>query len=114
MIVDHEADCTILIAEAGHEPLLDAMAADLAAIPDIAALAAPASCDEDDPKLFLDGVARIHEHLHAGDIFQVNLSRAWHAHYARATEARRAVSGTAAGQSRTVRWLVAATRLGGR
>lgn len=82
VIVDHEADCTILVAEAGHEALLDAMAADLAAIPDIPALAAPTSCDEDDPTLFLDGVARIHEHLHAGDIFQVNLSRAWHAHYA--------------------------------
>ena len=82
VIVDHEADCTILIAEAGHEALLDAMAADLAALPAIPALAAPASCDEDDPSLFLDGVARIHEHLHAGDIFQVNLSRAWRAHYA--------------------------------
>jgi anthranilate synthase component 1 len=81
VIVDHEADCTILVAEAGHEALLDAMASDLAAIPAIAALTAPVSCDEDDPQWFLDGVARIHEHLHAGDIFQVNLSRAWHAHY---------------------------------
>ena len=32
---------------------------------------------EDDPQAFLDGVARIHEYLQAGDVFQVNLSRAW-------------------------------------
>jgi anthranilate synthase component I len=47
-------------------------------------LASPATLQEDAPALFLDGVARIHEHLHAGDIFQVNLSRAWRAHYAQA------------------------------
>ena len=34
---------------------------------------------EDDPQRFLDGVARIHEYLRAGDVFQVNLSRAWRA-----------------------------------
>jgi len=32
---------------------------------------------EDDPQRFLDGVARIHDYLLAGDVFQVNLSRAW-------------------------------------
>ena len=32
---------------------------------------------EDDPQAFLDGVARIHDYLIAGDVFQVNLSRAW-------------------------------------
>jgi anthranilate synthase component 1 len=36
---------------------------------------------EDDPAEFLDGVARIHEYLRAGDVFQVNLSRAWHARF---------------------------------
>ncbi len=34
---------------------------------------------EDDPQRFLDGVARIHDYLLAGDVFQVNLSRAWRA-----------------------------------
>jgi anthranilate synthase component 1 len=34
---------------------------------------------EDDPQRFLDGVARIHDYLIAGDVFQVNLSRAWRA-----------------------------------
>ncbi len=82
VVFDHERGCTVLVAEPGHEALLDAMEADLAVVADIAALAVPEHCEEDDPALFLDGVARIHEHLHAGDIFQVNLSRAWRAHYA--------------------------------
>jgi len=81
-IVDHARGCTVLVAEEGHQSLLDAMEADLHVDLDLAVLPAPTRCGEDDPSLFLDGVARIHEHLHAGDIFQVNLSRAWHAHYA--------------------------------
>ncbi len=34
---------------------------------------------EDNPQRFLDGVGRIHDYLLAGDVFQVNLSRAWRA-----------------------------------
>nr|WP_250887195.1 MULTISPECIES: aminodeoxychorismate synthase component I [unclassified Rhodanobacter] len=82
VIVDHVRDCTILVAEAGHEDLLDVLEADLAIVSPIPPLAAPVDWDEDAPQQFLDGVARIHEHLYAGDIFQVNLSRAWRARYA--------------------------------
>ena len=82
MIVDHVRDCTILVAEAGHEDLLDVLEADLAVVSPIPPLAAPTGWDEDAPQQFLDGVARIHEYLYAGDIFQVNLSRAWRARYA--------------------------------
>jgi anthranilate synthase component 1 len=44
----------------------------------------PAACtvevlEEDPAQDFLDGVARVHEHLRAGDVFQVNLSREWRA-----------------------------------
>ncbi|KZC17178.1 aminodeoxychorismate synthase, component I [Rhodanobacter sp. FW510-R12] len=81
-IVDHRRDCTILVAEAGHEHLLDVLEADLAVASPMPPLAAPVAWEEDAPQRFLDGVARIHEHLHAGDIFQVNLSRAWRARYA--------------------------------
>ncbi|MBD8873985.1 aminodeoxychorismate synthase component I [Rhodanobacter sp. DHB23] len=81
VIVDHARDCTVLVAERGNEHLLDALEADLAATPSVPALPSPAQLVEDDPQRFLDGVARIHEHLRAGDIFQVNLSRAWRAHY---------------------------------
>ncbi|WP_229238404.1 aminodeoxychorismate synthase component I [Dyella amyloliquefaciens] len=82
IVVDHERHRTVLIAEPGHEALLDAMEADLATGFAPPALAAPEWCGEDEPANFLRGVERIHEHLHAGDIFQVNLSRAWHARYA--------------------------------
>ena len=81
-IVDHARDCTVLVAEAGSEHLLDALQADLAATPSLPTLPSPVQLVEDQPSHFLDGVARIHEHLQAGDIFQVNLSRAWRAHYA--------------------------------
>jgi anthranilate synthase component 1 len=82
MIVDHVLDRTVLVAEEGQAGLLDAMEADLATPPDLPALAAPTTIEEDAPARFLDGVARVHEHLRAGDIFQANLSRAWCAHYA--------------------------------
>lgn len=87
VIVDHLRERTILVAEAGQEDLLDAMETDLAAAPDIPALATPSQLDEDDPARFLDGVARIHAHLHAGDLFQANLSRAWHARFDEAPSA---------------------------
>jgi len=78
IVVDHERETTLLIAEAGRESLLDALAADV----DAAASPVPApqiavEIEEDAPQRFLDGVARIHEYLAAGDVFQVNLSREW-------------------------------------
>ncbi|MEO9078774.1 MAG: aminodeoxychorismate synthase component I, partial [Rhodanobacter sp.] len=84
MIVDHLLDRTILVAEADHEVLLDRMEADLAFSGTWPAMPALESCAEDASEDFLDGVVRIHEHLHAGDIFQVNLSRGWRARYAQA------------------------------
>jgi anthranilate synthase component 1 len=87
VIVDHARDHTILIAEDGHPSMLDQLEADLASPLNISALGTPTAWREDPPQRFLDGVARIHEHLLAGDIFQVNLSRAWHARYAQAPAA---------------------------
>lgn len=82
ILVDHVSDRTVLMAEADHHNLLDAMQRDLEAVEYLeAVLPAPARIDEDDPADFLAGVARIHEYLRAGDTFQVNLSRAWRAHY---------------------------------
>lgn len=43
----------------------------------IGEIGASIDLQEDDPQRFLDGVVRIHEYLRAGDVFQVNLSRAW-------------------------------------
>ncbi|MGN2244332.1 aminodeoxychorismate synthase component I [Frateuria sp. GZRR33] len=81
VIVDHARDRTMLVAEAGHARLLDAMETDLAVSLALPPLAPPIAIEEDTPARFLDGVARVHEHLHAGDIFQANLSRAWRAQY---------------------------------
>ncbi|MBE1161256.1 aminodeoxychorismate synthase component I [Dyella acidiphila] len=87
IIVDHLQARTVLIAEAGHEAMLDSMAADLELAVSIPPLPLPATLEDDEPALFLDGVERIHEHLQAGDVFQANLSRAWHAHFAEAPSA---------------------------
>jgi anthranilate synthase component 1 len=32
---------------------------------------------EDEPQQYLDAVAKIHDYIHEGDVFQVNLSRSW-------------------------------------
>ncbi|QWT22294.1 aminodeoxychorismate synthase component I [Bacillus sp. NP157] len=80
-IVDHVEGRTILVAEEGATHWLDTLEADLAvAMPDLP-LAIPARVDEDAPERFLAGVRRIHEHLRAGDTFQVNLSRRWTARF---------------------------------
>ena len=42
--------------------------------------------EEDPPELFLRGVERVHEYLRAGDVFQVNLSRGWRAHFSEAPQ----------------------------
>ncbi|WP_426661221.1 aminodeoxychorismate synthase component I [Rhodanobacter aciditrophus] len=115
-IVDHARDCTVLVAEAGSEHLLDALEADLAATPSVPALPPTVRLVEDEPSRFLDGVARIHEHLQVGDIFQVNLSRAWRAHYAEPpapaalhAALRRANPAPFAGLLQQPRWAIASS-----
>ncbi|HEX7338563.1 MAG TPA: aminodeoxychorismate synthase component I [Rhodanobacteraceae bacterium] len=82
VLYDHREDCTWLIAEREAAANLDVLAADVAqAGPVMTALPALLDLVEDDPARFLDGVARIHDHLAAGDVFQVNLSRAWQARF---------------------------------
>jgi len=71
----------LALAEPGHGAMLD----DIVALLDAPALvdapfAAP-TLQEDPPQRFLDGVARVHDYLAAGDVFQVNLSRAWRARF---------------------------------
>lgn len=73
----------VLMAEAGHAALLDAMQGDLADVPrPLPPLPEMRKLDEDDPDAFLGGVARIQEYIRAGDVFQVNLSRGWQAEFA--------------------------------
>jgi len=78
IIVDHERACTVLVAEEGSAKLLDELAADVTApATPLPELAVASRVDEDEPSAFVDGVARIHDYLRAGDTFQVNLSREW-------------------------------------
>ena len=78
-IYDHAEHTTWLIAEAGHEPLIDELASALSCAQDpiettsqvLTALA------EEPADLFLGGVATTLAHIAAGDVYQVNLSRAW-------------------------------------
>ncbi|MEZ0470584.1 aminodeoxychorismate synthase component I [Luteimonas salinilitoris] len=80
---DHATGECVALAERGHEALLERIAADSVAgyslrVP---AWRAPRTLHEDDGDAFVAGVARILGYLAAGDVFQVNLSRAWHARF---------------------------------
>ncbi len=85
IIIDRVAQQTLLVAQPGHVELVDALHADLQATLRWQPPALPrVTIEEDAPQRFLDGVARIHEYLRDGDVFQVNLSREWRAHFAQA------------------------------
>ncbi|HST27978.1 MAG TPA: aminodeoxychorismate synthase component I [Rudaea sp.] len=78
IVVDRIARTTRLIAEPDRVDLLDVLARDLESTPPFSpAPFAAEHVEEDDPQRFLDGVARIHEHLRKGDTYQINLSREW-------------------------------------
>ena len=77
----HNGRC-VLVAEPGRHALIDSMARDLAqALPPVPPLPALTVLQEDDPAAFLAGVTRIQDYIHAGDVFQVNLSRGWQAEF---------------------------------
>jgi anthranilate synthase component I len=81
---DHATGEYFAIAETESAAMLDAIFSDIDA-PDPATLSAwqpPQSLQEDAPEAFTRGVSRILDYLAAGDVFQVNLSRAWHARFA--------------------------------
>ena len=78
IIIDRVAQTTHLVVEAECMDLLEPLSRDLESTPDFRPTPIRgADVDEDDPQRFLDGVARIHEHLRRGDTFQINLSREW-------------------------------------
>lgn len=79
-IYDHVEQATWLIAEAGHEALIDQLATALSSAQDPleSAAQALASLEEEPADLFLRRVAAAQAHIAAGDVYQVNLSRAWH------------------------------------
>jgi anthranilate synthase component 1 len=84
LLRDHEWGTVVAIAEPGGGALLDQVLEELATAAKHAATewTPPVIIREDDPQCFIDGVARIHKYLLDGDVFQVNLSRAWTARFA--------------------------------
>jgi anthranilate synthase component 1 len=81
---DRASGRCVALAEDGAAKLLDAIAPPSG--PGEWPAFAPPALHEDEPQRFLDGVARIHDYLRAGDVFQVNLSRAWRAQFDRAPD----------------------------
>jgi anthranilate synthase component I len=78
IVVDHADGGIAIAAASGHDVLIDEMRRDLAqAWPIVDETVHVADVDEDAPAAFIDGVARIHDYLRRGDVFQVNLSREW-------------------------------------
>ncbi len=72
-------DC-VIVAEAGQGDLIARTLEDVArtaTVPPLPSWQPPARIEEDEPSRFTEGVDRILDYLRAGDIFQVNLSRAW-------------------------------------
>ena len=82
---DHGTGRCVALCEDGHEGLLACLEADMAKaarLPPLPDWQAPTTIREDEPESFLRGVEQVHGYLRAGDVFQVNLSRAWQAEFA--------------------------------
>jgi len=81
VIVDHETGITCVVGEAGKDEAVRAIVADIDMLPVAGdpseAEIKVASVGEAEPQQYLDAVARIHEYIREGDVFQVNLSRQW-------------------------------------
>lgn len=77
---DKHANRSIAIVEVGYEYLLDTMLEDIAQLDAYSVLPSwptVVQINEEAPALFKQFVCRILEYLKAGDVFQVNISRAW-------------------------------------
>ena len=86
LILSHASGAAWLVAEAGHQALLDTMRADLH---DVSAQPSESKTSggeilggavaEEAPERFLHSVRTALEHIAVGDVYQANLSRAWRA-----------------------------------
>ena len=85
IVRDHELSLAVAMVEPGREALIDALVEDsnLAAgenrwsSDDGSTAESVDRMTEEDPERFLDGVHRVKRYIRNGDVFQVNLSRAW-------------------------------------
>ena len=79
IIIDHKQEEYWFVSEREDQHQLQQVLADLEMTKAASNKAdrVPIKLEEDDPQNYLDGVAKISEYISAGDVFQVNLSRAW-------------------------------------
>ncbi len=83
---DRDSGRCMALAEDGRDAVFAQLRQDLHAVrqlPELPAWQPPLALDEDADAQFIDGVRRVIDYLHAGDVFQVNLSRRWQARFAR-------------------------------
>ena len=81
---DRDSGDCIAVAESDAAEWLDRIETDIGRareLPPMPAWQSPAAIEEDEPRRYVDGVARVLDYLAAGDVFQVNLSRGWHARF---------------------------------
>lgn len=80
VVHDHDTAVTYACAEEGVQDFAVRVREDLEAMSGHESPpAGPVSVREEDPDRFLEAVRRAKEFIAAGDVYQVNLSRAWHA-----------------------------------
>lgn len=80
IIVDHQLKQTHVVAEPEYQQAFEqacAIAVTNPATPILEQPLAKVELQEDEPQRFEAGVERIRDYIKAGDVFQVNLSRAW-------------------------------------
>jgi anthranilate synthase component I len=81
---DHATGECVAVAETDQAHWLQQIEIDVAAarqLPPLPAWQPPARIEEESPQRFIGGVLQVLEHLAAGDVFQVNLSRGWEASF---------------------------------
>jgi anthranilate synthase component 1 len=81
IIRDHATQTTLLVSESPNDATLNQMEQDLCRVEAVAMVpSVPVGTDEiaeEDPLLYRQRIARVFDYIHAGDTYQVNLSRAW-------------------------------------
>ncbi len=88
VIRDHQNACCYLVCEPGSETLLTQIKQaieGLAVVNESIDKPQVLNIIEDEPDSYIEGVDRIRDYIHAGDVFQVNLSRAWQMELAETT-----------------------------
>jgi len=79
VVIDHDTDSSFIISEAGvdHQSLVNTTNDDCTHCKSVEQKIINASFDEESPEVHLNNLAKIHQYIVDGDIFQANLSRLW-------------------------------------